>query len=363
MSDHGGNVHAASVRTGIPQDRILDFSASINPLGVPKKAALLMKCAVDRLHHYPEPYSEQLCGRLASTLGVNRESIVCGNGSTELIYLIPRALRPGTVLIPAPAFGEYEKACLNSGAGEIARFPLSLGDNFDLRPDRFIEAMTHPLPRDPMVRCSMAFLCNPNNPTGRLVAGRDVVTIAGQAQRLGCFLVVDEAFIDFCSGDSVVNEVEHNPYLIVLRSMTKFFALPGLRIGYAVMHPDVTGKVMGYKEPWTVNSIAQAAGNAVLDDRDYQEASLSAIRLEKAFMEDAFNSMGMFFISSRANYYLVRMERAREMRVALEQKGILIRDCSNFDGLDSTYLRIAVRSRSENALLTKEMAAICARLS
>jgi len=206
----------------------------------------------------------------------------------------------------------------------------------------------------------MAFLCNPNNPTGRLVQKKDVLTIADAARRLSCYLVVDEAFIDFCPAESVVGDVEGNPYLIVLRSMTKFYALSGLRIGYAAFHPSLAQRIRACKEPWTVNSLAQHAGIAVLEDRAYQEASREFMEREKLFVEAGFRKMGIDFIPSRANYYLLRLRQAPRMPAALEQKGILVRDCSSFTGLDNTYIRVAVRSRAENERLLTEMAGICA---
>ncbi len=350
---HGGNIYAASRRTGIPERKIIDFSASINPLGVPRRAALLMRKAITRLYHYPEPFSESLCAHLAGTLGVKPDSIICGNGSTELIYLIPRVLRPTTVLVTAPTFAEYSMACRNSGAAHVVAFPLKCEEDFDIDPDAFIGALSD---------ADLAFLCNPNNPTGRLTARTDMLRIADAARRFRCYLVVDEAFIDFCSHESVLPEVDDNPYLIVLRSMTKMFALSGVRLGYAILHPSLTEAIKAYKEPWTVNSIAQTAGITVLEDKDYQKASLDTMKEEKSFMEEGFRKLGISFIPSRANYYLLRLEKAQEIMIALEQKGILIRDCSNFAGLDNTYVRVAVRTRRENRILLKEMAHICARL-
>jgi threonine-phosphate decarboxylase len=209
----------------------------------------------------------------------------------------------------------------------------------------------------------MAFLCNPNNPTGRLTTRVDVLECADRARQQGCYLVVDEAFIDFCPEASVCNDVEKNPYLIVLKSMTKFYALSGLRIGCAVFHPSVVEKVKAYKEPWTVNSLAQDAAAAAIEDVLFRRASLEAMREEKAFVERGLKEIGVPFVPSRANYYLLRLERAQALRAALEERGILVRDCSGFPGLDSTYLRIAVRSRKENSILLREMADICAGLS
>ena len=363
MSVHGGDIHAASRRTGIPARRIIDFSASINPLGVPEGAARLMRARIKDLPHYPEPLSEGLSARIAASLGMDEASVVCGNGSTELIYLIPRALKPEKVLIPAPTFADYERASRLSNASGVVFHGLRPEEGFDLSPEAFIEAMAATAPSAAGAGsprgCGLAFLCNPNNPTGRLVPKRDVLRIAEAAADLSCYLVVDEAFIDFCPAESVAGEVPSHPSLIVLRSMTKFFALSGLRIGYGLFHPSMAGRIRAYKEPWTVNSLAQAAGMAVLDDGPYQEASREAMEREKAFMEEGLRRIGVSFIPSWANYYLLKVEDGPRMAALLEKKGILVRDCSSFDGLDRTYVRVAVRTRADNQRLLKEMATLC----
>ena len=260
MSGHGGNIYAASRRTGIPEEQILDFSASINPLGMPEGAARAIRDGIGRLYHYPEPYSEELASCVARHLAVDPETVICGNGSTELIYLVPRALHPRRVLIPNPTFMEYGRACSLAGVSGVVAMQLRDDVRFDVFPGDFIDLMGGSEP------CDMAFLCNPNNPTGRLVSREDVLECADAARRRGCYLVVDEAFADFCPEASVCGDVEKNPYLIVLRSMTKFYALSGLRIGCAVLHPSIAEKARAYKEPWTVNSLAQKAGIAALGD-------------------------------------------------------------------------------------------------
>jgi threonine-phosphate decarboxylase len=368
VSDHGGNIYEAARRTGIPVEKILDFSASINPLGVPKEAARIMKRAVSRLYHYPEPYAEGLVARIADSVGVDRKSIICGNGSTELIYLIPRVLRPYKALIPEPSFREYERACRTAGTRHVVGYRLRSEDDFDLPPDTFVDAMSvltveETGIRPPCPACTAAFLCNPNNPTGRLVPKEDVLKIARAAAESTCYLIVDEAFIDFCPEESVSRYVADNPFLIVLRSLTKFYALSGLRIGYGIFHPAVASRMQAHKEPWTVNSLAQAAGLAVLNDEPYQRESMDVMAREKAFLEAGLKELEIPFTSSRANYYLLHTRKAQGIREALEEKGILVRDCSNFTGLDDNYLRVAVRSRKENKLLLREMGSICARLS
>jgi threonine-phosphate decarboxylase len=372
VSGHGGNIWAASRATGIPEEEILDFSASINPLGVPKKAADALKAAIDRLCHYPEPYSESLSEHLGHLFGVDVDSIICGNGSAELIYLLPRALKPARVIILEPTFSEYERACRIAGTSKKLGYRLKRENNFDVSPETFAEKIieacgsggkAHRRAGGSTGPGAMAFLCNPNNPTGRLVARNDVLAIAETARQRGCYLVVDEAFLDFCPGESVLAEVKGNPFLIVVRSMTKFYALSGLRIGYALMHPSVARLVRPYKEPWTVNVLAQKAAIEVTKDVSFQKASLAAMAEEKSFLEGELRKLRIEFVPSRANYYLLRLDRALEVKAALQERGILVRDCSNFVGLGPGFLRIAVRSRRENEILMAEMEKICAPLS
>lgn len=358
---HGGNRSAASQRIGIPHDRILDFSASISPFGVPEQVARLMKRHVMDLPHYPEPFSEQLSAKIEECFKLNTGSVICGNGSTELIYLIPRALKPRRVLIPAPTFSEYEKACSAGSASQIVHYRLEPQHDFAVSPDAYIQAMlgmqhVRGVRAGQSPPCDMAFLCNPNNPTGQALTRANVMRIAAAARKLKCHLVVDEAFADFCSGYSVIEEVQNNPYLIVLRSMTKFYALAGLRLGYCVAPLATVTRIKHYKEPWTVNTLAQKAGIAALEDVSYRKTTLKAMGIEKQFIEQALRRVGIEFIPSQTNYYLLRLRNAREVISGLEQKGILVRDCSNFIGMDDTCIRIAVRSRKENRILMKEMA-------
>jgi threonine-phosphate decarboxylase len=350
MEQHGGNIYRVSRETGIPEKELVDFSASINPLGVPSCVVSAIENAISNLPNYPEPYAEPLVSHLASYLGVNRETIICGNGSTELIYLIARALSPEKVLIPAPTFSEYERACRLICGMRGVRLELKKKENFDIDPDLFIRTMRG---------CDLAFLCNPNNPTGRLLERKALLQIAHAAARIKCYLVVDEAFIDFCQGETVINEVANNHFLIVLRSLTKIYALSGLRVGYGVFPPTLAVLMGQHKEPWTVNTLAQRAGIVALNDAAYKQESLRMMKEEKKFMEKNFRSLGIAYIPSSANYYLIQMEKAQQAIVRLKRKGILVRDCSNFAGLDESYIRVAVKSRRDNALLVKELSHLC----
>src|SRR4030042_2844948 len=214
--EHGGNIYRLAEEIKMQERKVMDFSASVNPLGVSKKIKTEMRKHLKYLHNYPDPEAKRLRKRLAQYHGIDLETILCGNGSTEFIYLITKALRPQKVLIPAPTFSEYERACTTSCKSQVISYKLKKEDNFNINVEEFVEAMKG---------CEMAFLCNPNNPTGRLLRGDDVKRIADAAKEFKCYLIVDEAFIDFCADDSVIKDVRDNPYLIVLRSMTGFYAL------------------------------------------------------------------------------------------------------------------------------------------
>jgi threonine-phosphate decarboxylase len=350
-TEHGGNVYKIAEELGIPENKLVDFSASINPLGVSDKVKNVIKKELDNLVNYPDPDTKLLREKLSIYHSIDPETILCGNGSTELIYLIPRALTPKKVLITAPAFSEYERACKLSYELRVASYGLRGGDNFEINPRKFIEAMKG---------CDMAFLCNPNNPTGTLMRREEVLKIAGAAQKERCILIVDEAFIDFAPQESVIKDVQDNPYLIVLRSMTKFYALTGLRIGYGIFPIKLIAKLKEFKEPWTINNLAQKAAIAALEDSFYIEETQSLIKNEKEYLESGFEEIGMEFFPSAVNYYLLKIKNAGSVISGLREKGIIVRDCSNVTGLDTSYIRVAVKSHKHNRMLLKELSRLCA---
>jgi len=405
--EHGGNIYRLAEELKMQERKVMDFSASVNPLGVSKKIKTEMRKHLKYLHNYPDPEAKRLRKRLAQYHGIDLETILCGNGSTELIYLITRVLKPQEVLIPAPTFSEYERAIIlqntpspplpqgegnslkisspsrvgidsyrgeGKGGGEsqtsglwnsgfIKYFMLDKENGFEIIPDKFIYAMrgdgNSELKTTP---CEMAFLCNPNNPTGRLLRGDDVKRIADAAKEFKCYLIVDEAFIDFCADDSVIKDVRDNPYLIVLRSMTGFYALSGLRIGYGIFPQHLIERLKKYKEPWTINNLAQRAAVVALKDKVYRSETFKLIKGEKKFLEKSFRKIGIEFFDSDVNFYLLKINNANELCQQLKRKGILLRDCSIFRGLDSTYLRVAVKSHKENTILIKELTTILQKM-
>ena len=353
MIEHGGNIYRPAEELKKPESKVIDFSASINPLGVSKRVGDKIKKGLKDLSHYPDPDTKELRGKIAQYHDIEPETLLCSNGSTELIYLVPRAFKPEKVLIPSPTFSEYERACRTTSYKlQVTSYKLKKQNNFDINPDEFISSL---VTRHSSLPFDMAFLCNPNNPTGSLLKKETVLRIAEAAKKLKCLLIVDEAFIDFHPEESVIKDTHDNPYLIVLRSMTKFYALTGLRVGYGVFSSRLINKLKEFKEPWTVNTLAQKAAMAALGENEYIGKTLRLIKSEKDFLEGSFRKIGIEFLPSDANFYLLKFNNANEIILSLLKKGILVRDCSNFKGLDGSYIRIAVRSRWENKILIKAL--------
>ena len=350
---------------------VIDFSTPSNPLGVSKKIKAELRRHLKYLHNYPDPEARRLKKRISQHYGIAPETILCGNGSTEIIYLLATSLKPRKVIIPAPTFSGYERACHISCNSEVMHYRLKAENNFDLDPNELVRTMEEHPPiaenRDshriyagapPFPNCNMVFLCNPNNPTGRLLKRDGIKTIADSASKLGYYLVVDESFIDFCPDHSVIWDVAENPYLIVLRSMSSFYAIAGLRFGYGVISRQLAEGLKEYKEPWTVNSLAQRAAVVALKDKAFRKETIVSVQEERRYLEKNLGKMGMELVPSEANFFLARMDHAADILLKLRWKGILLHDCGHLQGLDSTHIRIAVKSHRENTILVKELKGI-----
>lgn len=344
---HGGV--AASQR-----GRLLDFSANINPLGPPASVLQALKNELPAIAHYPDPECQTLRRRLAEHHHVEPDQIVVGNGSNELIYAIARALKPRRVAIAEPTYTEYLRASLQVGAA--VNHWLGEGDRFKLKPFD---------PED----ADIVWLCNPNNPTGELWAGSDQLVRWLEAHPRTTF-VVDEAFLPLCVESfvarslprSMIDRISRLQNLVVLRSFTKLYALPGLRLGYALSQPELAGRVSAQLVPWSVNALAQQAGIATLEDHDYWRRTgdwfMSANEL--ADLSDA--SPLLRPLPADTMFHLVRLKQitADWLTNRLAEHGIAIRDASNFVGLDNSYIRIARRTAPENARLLQALQIVVA---
>jgi threonine-phosphate decarboxylase len=351
--DHGGTVFALARSLGMPPEELLDFSANINPLGPAPGVREAVCSSFHRVLHYPDRESFELRRALAGFHGLDPANIVVANGSTELIYLLPRLLPGKKGLIVAPAFSEYARALERAG-WEAEYLILSPADGFALSFEKLAERLAEGV--------DTLFLCNPANPTGALLPLTSIEKIYGLCRRARTFLVLDEAFMDFREGQSAKRLIAESGGGIVLRSMTKFYAIPGLRLGYAIGAEDLIRRCADHLEPWSVNTPAQIAGIASLADDGYRERTVAYVTAERNTLATGLAALpGLTPYPSAANFLLLELRNgmsAHQVRDALLQRHIIIRDCSNFVGLDGRFFRVAVRGRDENSRLLSALEGI-----
>lgn len=350
---HGGDVYAAARDLGKPVDKLLDFSASINPLGPSAKVFRVLAKGRAWLSHYPDPDCWALKEALAAQWGLAPTQLAVGNGSTELIDLLPRALGLRRALIIGPTFSEYACAVARVGGRSTMLFARR-SEGYRPPVERAIariRAMRKSRPLDAI------FLCNPNSPTGQPCDPKDVLAIAWEAESRGLWMIVDESFAEYCEEVSVLPRLAECRRMIVLRSFTKFHALPGIRIGYAVAPETVVRRVMRHQPPWAVNTFAQLAAEAALSDRQHAARSLRFVEKERErFLARLSLVPGLNRFPSAANFVLLELPRPRQagwLTQALRRRGILIRDCSGMRGLNRRTVRVAIRTRRDNDRLVE----------
>jgi threonine-phosphate decarboxylase len=348
---HGGDVDAWARSAGIEAGEILDFSASTNPLGPPPSASKAFVKSFGDISRYPDPYGEKLKGALAERHGMSPAEVLIGNGSTQLIYLLCAALRPRTALVVGPAFSEYANALALAGA-DIRQLTFGTDDGFQFSTQRVTAAWD----KD----CDIVFLPTPNSVTGQLISRIEIEKIADAALTRKCFIVVDEAFIDFVENESVKALVGQNSYLIVLRSLTKYYALPGLRLGYLLGEARRVAQLAARQEPWSVNAPALNVALACLKDESFTAKTARWLERERKFLFERLEALeGFHPFASKTNFLLVKIERhagdAVRLRSFLLRRKILIRACDSFAGLGNDYFRIAVKRRKDNRCLLRAL--------
>lgn len=353
---HGGNLARAARVYGLPEREFIDFSANINPLGPSPGVFRAVGENLWRICHYPDPDCGRLKELLAGHLDVPPESLVLGNGGAELIYLLPGALQIKRALVVAPTFSEYASALIAAGR-EVDYYCLPLEGDISL----CLEQLKYSIGD-----YSAVFICNPNNPTGLALRSRQLEPLLGAARKSGATVVVDEAFIDFVDRRdecSLMSRAAETPNLVVLYSLTKFFGIPGLRLGAAVARPDLASRLNRVRDPWSVNALAQVAGEAALLDKAHMEATLELVRTEREYLYRRLSALdGIKPLPGAANFLLVDISGAgktvAELIPLLGRRGILVRDCSNFRGLEGQYIRVAVRNREENDKLIASLRSV-----
>lgn len=339
---HGGDVYSA--RQKMKQEP-LDFSANINPMGMPPGAVRAAADALQQCTQYPDPLCRELRAALAAYEGTPAEQIVCGNGAADLIFRIVAATHPQRALLLEPTFAEYEQA-LRSMDCSIAYFPLQESEGFVL-PEAFLQQLTPEI--------NLLFLCNPNNPTGRTVSPALLQEIWKRCEEAGILLVVDECFNEFLEHpeqNTLKGVLKTGTNSVILKAFTKSFAMPGLRLGYGLCgNGDLAERIFSCGQPWGVSIPAQAAGVAALQEQGYLERMRRLIQTERRWLSENLARLGLCVFPSEANYILFRTETEISLRERMEQRGVLIRACGNYRGLDDRYYRIAVRGHDENERL------------
>jgi threonine-phosphate decarboxylase len=328
----------------------IDCSSSVNPLGMPRDALRVIERQAGRLAPaYPDPECRDLKKSIAKYAGVDRDMLAVGNGAAEIIYWFAQAFAKKRAVVPAPTFCEYELASHKAGA-RVDFVPLDV--NFALDADAVIRNAKG---------ADAIFLCNPNNPTGRLATAQIKKIIENIDP--ATMILLDECFIELVDRpkqNTLVDLVRDFSNLVVLRSLTKSFGMAGLRLGYSISSPAVAEKLQSMRVPWNVNALAQAAGIAALADRGHTRKARELVKNERRFLYDRIRKAGLVPLESDANYFLVQLEEnSTKFRDRLLKKtGVLVRDCSTFTGMGDRHVRIAVRTRRENVIVARALEAV-----
>lgn len=318
---HGGDIYSHKVN--------LDFSVSVNPLGMPDEVREAAIEGVRMSEHYPDIISRDLIRSISSRFGVLAASVLVGNGSDELIYAFCRAIRPLRIMTDTPTFTEYERA---------AACPWT------------------PYADEANLIC----LCNPNNPTGTLRSKEELMAITESAWKRGTFVLIDESFLPFTNFEeetTMLKETEHYPNLIVLRSFTKLYAMPGLRLGWAAIgSTHVREKMSQLLQPWNVSIPAQKAGQAALALKDYENRTRAFLAKERPCLFDALSALPMITKVCRTEANYIYFAGPKDLDSALLKQGILIRSCRDMRGADSMSYRAAIRTHADNSTLISALA-------
>ncbi len=336
VNPHGGDLYTQPIQ--------LDFSANTNPFGTPESVRRAVIESVDMLNQYPDPYCRELTAALADFEKLPQKYILCGCGAAELIFSFCTAVKPKNALELAPTFSEYS-AALESVECEVERYLLNKENNF-LLTENFLEFLQNS-------DCEAIFLCNPNNPTGQTIEPALLEKIVQVCSEKGIRLFLDECFLDFSDQGrdlSVKGMLETYHSLFILKAFTKSYGMAGLRLGYCLSADEGLLRAMGRSvQPWNVSLPAQKAGVAALRETQFLERTREEIQTQRRWLQDRFKKMGFYVCPAQANYLLLYHKVPIVERLA--EKGILVRDCSNYHGLEHGWLRVAIRKEEENRIL------------
>lgn len=379
MDFHGGNIYKIFREKNIKE--ILDYSSNINPYGIPESLKKRITENLEILERYPDPDYVELRQKLSNLNKVNLSDIILGNGATEIIFLFMKVINPKKILIVSPTFGEYERAVKATEiSGDTVSLSSSNGDNknienkkieieyFELKESDDFKLNIGNLKNELENKYDLLIICNPNNPTGKFLKLAQTEEILKECNKYDTKLFIDEAFIEFLADgmkESIINTEENKKNLFVTRAFTKFFAIPGLRLGYGMyFDKELEKKISEKKEPWSVNNFAEMAGLTVLDDAEYIEKTLKWIAEEKIYMYEKLNKIsGMKVYETEVNFITGKIDEklfseglnVKILREKMLEQGILIRDASNFKFLDERFFRLAIKDRASNERVIEVM--------
>ncbi|MBQ6088658.1 MAG: aminotransferase class I/II-fold pyridoxal phosphate-dependent enzyme [Firmicutes bacterium] len=335
---HGGDIYEGGVR--------LDYSANTNPMGTPEK---VVEAAADSLKYadrYPDPYARELIRSIAAFHGLPEDYVLAGAGAAEMIYSYCQAGKFGKAMIVSPTFAEYELGLRAAGDTEIIYHIIPADDDFS-----FNSAITFGILKH---QPDVVFICNPNNPSGKLADPALIKEIIGVSKKAGVKVFLDECFIDLAEGESMTWFLNEHPNLTILRAFTKTYGMAGLRLGYVLSSDGELLKEMSKcVQPWNISTPAQAAGVQALKEDDFLKESIALIKRERRYLTDGLRELGLRVIDSDVNFLLFKAPE--DLGEKMKEEGILIRDCSNYTGLGSGWYRIAVRLHEENEELLRTM--------
>lgn len=357
---HGGRVYEYAEIGGIPVNAVSDFSANLHPLGPPKSVLEAIQSSLRLIQHYPDERQQHVKKVLSERFMVPIESLVCGNGASEVMELIFRTIKPRRTWILDPAFSEYE-AIARRTRSKIMRLSLWQDETFVL-------------PIAKLSRCvkagDLVVMNTPHNPSGCHFRKKrwfeSITTWTGR----GVDVLLDESFLDFLEDDeseSCMRESVHNTHLHTVRSATKIFAMPGLRFGFAVLHPDLARRVNRDRDGWSVNALAQVAAAVAYQDQTWLPQTHSWLRDVRHFAHRTWGTHPFIqMFPSAVNFFLIRLESnncSRTIQRELQRHGQFVRNCESFQGLGPAYMRIALRTETENQKLWEVFSSLLNRYS
>ncbi len=351
---HGGDLWPVLQEQFLQKDQILDFSVDLNPLGPPPILGSLLQEAWQQIQWYPEPTYRRFREAVAQREGIDPVSVLPGNGTADLIHLVSRWKAGSRAAVVVPTFTEYERAVIADG-GEI--IPWRLQESLQFHPDSLAGL-------DSMKGIRILFICNPNNPTGTLWTQDQILPWVEFCERNGILMVVDEAYMDLVGMElqaSVVSWIRRYRQLLVLRSLTKSFSIPGLRVGYLAASPEVVQSLCEMQPPWGMNGLATFVGSQLMQEQEFLRHSRERLhQFRRSFWEGLCSVDGLQPFPSSANFFLCRVtdpdRSSRQLTDELRERGILIRACNDFTGLEKgRFIRVAVRRPDENARFIKAL--------